>query len=644
MQLSIIIVNFNVKYFLEQCLSAVHKAAKGLLTEVLVVDNASTDGSVTYLQPKFEWVQFMANQTNVGFGKANNQALQQCTGRYVLFLNPDTIVAEDCFTECIAFMENTPGAGALGIRMVDGQGLFLPESKRAFPSPLTSFFKLVGLTGLFPTSSLFARYTLGHLDEHSNHEVDVLAGAFLLGRRELLLALNGFDETFFMYGEDVDLSYRIQQNGYKNYYFSGSTIIHFKGESTKKGSLNYVRMFYQAMSIFVQKHYGGGKASLFSFFIQVAIWIRAALTAFSRLIIAAGLPLIDAVIIFSTFQLVNQLWINTVRSGKAFVPGLVNIALPVFTMLFLVTAWLAGLYDRKYKPSKAFYPAVVAIVVMLATYALLPERFRFSRGVILFSGMAATASIILLRWLLLQFNVVEEYDEENKTAQTLVVGTLEEYNEVAQLLAAAGVEKRLMGRVAVEGAKEDAITTLNDMPALLKNLPLREVIFCEGFLSFKTIIQQTQMLAQHISARFHAASTGGIVGSDSKDSSGEFVAQNDTYALSKPAVQRRKRIVDLIVALGLLLTFPLQLVLCGPRVVYYALLVLVGKRTWVGYTLNNAHLPVLRPGIISTSGHSLNTFTIASTENLLRIDEWYARYYHWKQDVKLLLRHYKHLG
>lgn len=644
MQLSIIIVNYNVKYFLEQCLSAVHKATTNIAAEVLVVDNASTDGSIAYLQPRFSWVKFLANHNNVGFGKANNQALRQCTGQYVLFLNPDTIVAEDCFTECIAFMNRTANAGALGIRMVDGQGIFLPESKRAFPSPLISFFKLVGLTDLFPTSPVFAKYTLGYLNEHGNHEVDVLAGAFLMAKRELLLRLNGFDETFFMYGEDVDLSYRIQQQGWKNYYFSGSTIIHFKGESTKKGSLNYVRMFYQAMSIFVQKHYGGGKASLFSFFIQVAIWIRAALTAFSRLIIRLGLPIIDAVIIFSCFQVVHLLWIYTVRSGRTFEAGLANIALPVFTVLFLLTAWLAGLYDRAYKPSKAFYPALVAIVVMLATYALLPERFRFSRGVILFSGLAATGAIMLLRWLLLQFNVVEDHDEGNKTAQTLVVGTLEEYSEVAKLLANAGVEKRLMGRVAVEGLKEDAVTTLHDMPALLKNLRLREVIFCEGYLSFKAIIEHIQLLPPHICARFHATATTGIVGSDSKDTSGEFVAQNDSFVLSEPREKRKKRIVDLGIACCLLLTFPLHLIFCGKKVVYNALLVLAGKRTWVGYVTPNPLLPALRKGIISTNGNPLDTPAVAPTENLLRIDEWYARYYHWKQDVKLVVRHYKQLG
>jgi GT2 family glycosyltransferase len=274
-EISIIIVNYNVKYFLEQCLCSIGRALQGLSAEVFVIDNASTDGSVDYLEEEFPDFTFIANTENKGFAKANNQVLNRCTGRYVLYLNPDTIVPEDCFRKCIAFLDNTPDAGALGVRMIDGAGQFLPESKRAFPSPVTSFFKLTGLSSLFPSSAVFSRYSLGHLSQYQNHVVDVLAGAFIMARRDLLQQLGGFDESFFMYGEDVDLSYRIQQLGFKNYYFAQSTIIHFKGESTRKGSLNYVRMFYRAMAIFVQKHYGGSKAKLYNMGLQTAIGMRA---------------------------------------------------------------------------------------------------------------------------------------------------------------------------------------------------------------------------------------------------------------------------------------------------------------------------------------------------------------------------------
>lgn len=294
MQLSIIIVNYNVKYFLEQCLASVRRAAAGMEVEVIVVDNHSTDGSVAYLQPLFPEVQFIALAHNPGFAKANNLALPHCRGQYLLFLNPDTIIAEDTLSKTIAFMEAHPDAGALGIRMLDGSGRFLPESKRGFPSPLTSLYKQLGLHRLFPHSTVFARYYLGHLPNHENNVVDVLAGAFMLLRKEVLDKVGSFDEQFFMYGEDIDLSYRITQAGWKNYYFADSSIIHFKGESTAKHSMRYVKVFYQAMLLFVKKHFHSRGAWLYRLLLYTGIGLRGFMGALSRILagkeVTASLP------------------------------------------------------------------------------------------------------------------------------------------------------------------------------------------------------------------------------------------------------------------------------------------------------------------------------------------------------------------
>jgi GT2 family glycosyltransferase len=228
---------------LEQCLHTVLKAVDQIESEIWVVDNQSTDGSMAYLKPLFPTVYFIENQKNTGFGAANNQALARCSGKYILFLNPDTLIPEDCLRNCLSFMKSHANAGALGIRMLDGSGIFLPESKRAFPSPIRAFYKLIGFSALFPKSARFNRYSLGHLNSKENHEVDVLAGAYMMVSKSILDETGGFDERFFMYGEDIDLSYRIQKAGYTNYYFAGSSIIHFKGESTRKGSMNYVILF-----------------------------------------------------------------------------------------------------------------------------------------------------------------------------------------------------------------------------------------------------------------------------------------------------------------------------------------------------------------------------------------------------------------
>ena len=280
MQLSIVIVNYNVKYFLEQCLWSVKKACLQIDAEIIVIDNLSTDGSREYLPGKFPGVIFKWNDSNDGFGKANNIALKEAKGDYILFLNPDTLVPEDCFVKCLAFFASHKKCGALGVRMLDGSGRYLKESKRGFPSPLTSLYKMIGLATLFPSSANFAGYYAGHLPEHKNAEVDVLAGAFMMLSKAAVAATGGFDEDFFMYGEDVDLSYRIRQAGLLNVYFADTSILHFKGESTQKFSAAYRQHFYGAMLLFVRKHYSAEKATVF--LMEKAIGFSKALTLFKK--------------------------------------------------------------------------------------------------------------------------------------------------------------------------------------------------------------------------------------------------------------------------------------------------------------------------------------------------------------------------
>jgi len=266
LKLSVVIVNYNVKYFLEQCLISVGKAISNIDAEVFVVDNNSVDGSCQMVRDKFPFVNVIENKINTGFSKANNQAIVQSKGEYLLLLNPDTVVEEDTFKKVVDFMDNHPQAGGLGVHMIDGNGKFLPESKRGLPTPAVAFYKIFGLSALFPKSKLFGQYHLGFLDKNKTNEVDVLSGAFMLLRKSVLDKIGLLDETFFMYGEDIDLSYRITKAGYKNYYFPETKIIHYKGESTKKSSVNYVVVFYKAMSIFAQKHFSQSNAAFFFHF------------------------------------------------------------------------------------------------------------------------------------------------------------------------------------------------------------------------------------------------------------------------------------------------------------------------------------------------------------------------------------------
>jgi GT2 family glycosyltransferase len=278
MILSVVIVNFNVKYFLEQCLCSLKKAVdrSALLsekTEVWVVDNASSDGSVAFLQPLYPAFHFIQNTENTGFGRANNLALPRCTGEFILFLNPDTVLAEDSLDACISFFQEHPDAGAVGVRMIDGSGNFLKESKRGFPGPRTSFFKTSGLTRAFPKSPFFAAYYSGELDAHQNHQVEILSGACMMVRKTVLDKTGGFDEQFFMYAEDIDLSYRIQQAGFRNYYLGSVRIVHFKGESASRDA-RYIKQFHLAMTQFMRKYFRGSFSSGMLFFLRLGIALK----------------------------------------------------------------------------------------------------------------------------------------------------------------------------------------------------------------------------------------------------------------------------------------------------------------------------------------------------------------------------------
>ena len=240
---------------LEQCLLSIEKASKNIPVEIFVVDNNSNDGSDLYFKNRFNYIQFIWNDANVGFAKANNMVLDKITGDYILFLNPDTIIAENSLNVCLDFMIKNEQCGALGVRMVDQHGVFLKESKRGFPSPMTSLYKLLSFHVLFPSSPVFSKYYEGHLSEWNTNEVDALSGAFMMLSKTALEKVNGFDEDYFMYGEDIDLSFRIKQAGFKNYYLPETTIIHHKGSSTNKKDKNYYSHFYGAMKIFVKKKY-----------------------------------------------------------------------------------------------------------------------------------------------------------------------------------------------------------------------------------------------------------------------------------------------------------------------------------------------------------------------------------------------------
>lgn len=282
MELTVVIVNYRVKYLLEQTLRSVEQAMQGVEGEVIVVDNLSGDDSIAFSRERHPQVTFIENLENVGFARANNQAIMQAKGDFTLILNPDTIITPRCLQEGIEWMKGHPKCGAIGARMMDGNGVFLPESKRSFPTPWVSFCKIFGLSKLFPRSPLFAKYHLRYLSDLEPQCIDILSGAYMLCRTSVLQQLGGFDEDFFMYGEDIDLSYRIVKAGYQN-WFLPTPMVHYKGESTHKDSMRYVRIFYDAMLIFYRKHFPRFNI-IFYPIVKLGVLIRGGMAMAKRLI------------------------------------------------------------------------------------------------------------------------------------------------------------------------------------------------------------------------------------------------------------------------------------------------------------------------------------------------------------------------
>lgn len=630
---------------MEQCLQSVCRAAEGKDVEIIVVDNHSKDGSKEFFKFRFPGVSFIWNNENTGFAKANNEALSMAKGDLILFLNPDTLVPEDCFEKCIAFIMSKENRCAIGVKMIDGSGNFLKESRRSFPGPLTSLYKLTGLSALFPRSPVFARYYLGHLDKDKAHETDVLAGAFMMAPRKILEEVNGFDESFFMYGEDIDLSYRIQQAGFKNYYFPDTTIIHFKGESTKKGSLNYVRMFYNAMSVFAKKHYGGSRAGLFNLFIQVGIGLRAGMSALSRFIKWIGLPALDALLILLSFWIVKDIWATTLRPFIDFDPKLLWIAFPSFTILFLLTSYYSGLYDNGYRQSMLNKATLISALVLYTVYSLLPVNAQFSRGILLFSILLGYILISLLRILLYSIGIISK-KKSNDAPAIAVVGSENEFEKVMSIMRPSGKEELVLGRISIKSEMEkETLGNQKNINAILQTSILKNIIYCQGELSFRDIIDAVQQLPENVNASFFSEGSQSIIESGDKETSGSYLSSTEYYRLQNPLYQRAKRLTDFCMVIFFLVSFPVHFFLKKrPGKFFNTLLaVLINKKTFVGYAQVSDQLPGIKNGVLTTTGLPAELNTLPASA-LLHSDRMYARHYSVFTDLGLVWNNYQRLS
>ena len=652
MRISVVIVNYNVKYFLEQALYAVRRAMLGLDGEILVVDNNSVDGSCEMVSRKFPEVILIANKENTGFSKANNQAIKVAKGEYILLLNPDTVVEEDCFKKVIEFMDKTPDAGAVGVKMIDGKGHFLPESKRGLPTPTVAFYKMFGLASIFPKSKRFGQYHLGYLNKNEIHSVDVLAGAFMMLRKSTLDITGVLDEDYFMYGEDIDLSYRIVKAGYKNYYFPNTTIIHYKGESTKRTSVNYVFIFYRAMIIFAQKHYSQKNARLFSFLINIAIYLRATVSLVMRVTHTTFRPLLDFLIMFGSMFLLKNFWEENVKhlNGADYPFEFVLLNMLVYCVFWVGGLYFSGAYEKPRSLLSVVNGILLGSIVIAVYYAFLPEMYRFSRPLIILGALCAMAGTYLIRLVFYYIEFKKINPGLSLDTKTIIVGNKEEVNRVEDLLVRSKASCDYAGYVRIDKNEEtmdNCLGYVDSLPEIVALFSVEEIIFCSKDLSAQQIIRWMGTIRKpDIQFKIVPEESLFIIGSNSKKTKGDFYTLEINLSLNTTFQLRKKRVFDMMASFVFILFSPILLLFMQHRKNYLIniLRVMLGEKTWVGYAAleNTSVLPKIKKGVVTPidifDDKQINSYTIQKLNFL------YAKDYSVEKDMKIILGSLSKLG
>ncbi len=649
MKLSVVIVNYNVAAFLEQALASAQKAMRNIDGEIFVVDNNSADNSVAMVRSKFPDVHLIENHDNVGFARANNQAIRISKGEYVLLLNPDTVVEEDTFEKCIAFMDAHPQGGGLGVKMVDGNGRFLPESKRGIPYPSSAFYKLFGLSKLFPKSTKFGAYHATYIGEDETAEVEVLSGAFMLLRKDALDKVGLLDEDYFMYGEDIDLSYRILKGGYKNYYFPETRIIHYKGESTKKGSLNYVYVFYKAMQIFAQKHFSSNNAKLFGVVINVAIWFRAALAALKRIVGRLLLPMADFLIIFIGFFGISKYWEHAVlfHRGSSFPDFYYYAVLPCYVLLWLLSVLFNGGYKKPYSRNLVNRGIVIGAVLVLTVYALLPETMRFSRAVVVMGAMWTLIAVNFFRYICERLSI-DGFSKQNSSKRIAIVGAPDELERVLRLVQSMNTQHEFVGLVTIDDAIFDnklSIGNVSNLDELVTIYHVGEVVFCGRDMTSEQIIDwMSRLQNQQVDFKIAPADTLLLIGGSSI-----FTPENlysvPVNMLGSKSNLRKKRCFDIVSSIFLLLFLIIDVWFVKDKGGFVGNIydVITGRKTWVGISKRLAiGSDWLQNGVLHPSDVYRNNDFSDEIHN--QVEDIYIRDYSVGGDMTIMAKSFRLLG
>jgi len=636
-KISIVIVNYNVKYFIKQCLQSVYKSKSAAELEVIVIDNNSQDNSVEMIKTEFKDVILVENKNNVGFSKANNQGFDLASGEFVLILNPDTIIEETTLDICLNYFKSNQNVGAIGVKMLDGAGRFLPESKRGFPTPVASLFKLFGLSKIFPKSPIFNSYYLGHLSEDKIHEIDVLTGAFLFTSKKLLDQIKGFDEDYFMYGEDIEMSFRINELGKKIIYLPTSSIIHFKGESTKKNSIPYLKNFYGAMAIYASKR-NSGKGWIWNLILNIGIVFTALAAVFKNLFQKVLRPLLDLGILFGASKLLQFLWGVFYYKNANYYENAPNLSVLFSISAIVFIYYLFGHYDIKYRFNQLAINFILSAFVVLSIYAIYPFEWRYSRIVlivlilftplILFFSRGIYNKVLFGKW---KFNI------EGKR-RIAIVGSEDSYSKIVNMITTFGENFQIVGSVFDGHNNGQSLGNLNNLNEIVESRSLNELIFCTKDIEVEKIFSLIGNIHKDIAYKIASDDNSSILGSDSKDKVGEWYTLNINLKLNQKVHRRIKRMIDIITSFILIVLSPIVVfgIKSKKRVFNSIFSVLFNQKTWIGFNTNDdrlEELPVLKNGIFFFNEWKQNKSRDKHQDNL-----FYARNYNVWTEIEQIFK------
>lgn len=564
MDLSIIIVNYNVKEFLQNCLVSIERASKNLDVETIVIDNASEDGSQDMLRERFPNVRLVASETNLGFGKANNLGLDLASGDHLLVLNPDTILGEETLDVMIRFMREKPEAGMAGCKALNSDGSFQLSCRRGFPGPWASFTKLTGLAALFPKSKLFAKYNLTYLDEDGTYEVDALSGSFIMLPRAAYEKIGGFDERFFMYGEDLDWCHRAKEAGYEVWYTARTRFIHYKGESSKKSDFVETRVFYDAMRLFVEKHYAASFVAVPT--LKLAIFLKETAVRLHRSRLRWAPAIFDAALFNGILHIAAHEYAKRQPAWDGFPEGTEPVVYTVPLALQLLVNLSVNVYQKRWVSTLRAAAASAIGFLVLSTITYFFKEWAFSRAAVLLTYVGFGVAAVGWRAL---YSVFFQYrrNPHYRRRNAVVVGSDESARAVAEKLDGQTASRyRVVGLIAASrkeagGTRGDfeIIGSVENLRRLVAERNVGEIVFPPGDLAFEEMMKIVSNLqGEEVEFRVAGRNLDFVVGKASVALLDDLPLVELSYNISKPVNRLVKRLVDLALAFPvLILVYPL---------------------------------------------------------------------------------------